>query len=128
MDLQLEVNESFTRANDTIFIKDQQGNTQVGGLSLIITPPLDEDYWLFRVKLHADQAIVGFPKFATIGVGFAQENDWNTNLPYTCPAGQIFDHIKHNKQYDEIADDQCLEAIKMVQVAAKGLEKESAAD
>src|SRR5260221_8530024 len=69
----------------------------------------------------SDLAIVGFPKFGTIGIGFAQEEDWNTNLPYTCPTQQIYDHIKHNKKYDEIADDTCVEAIRLIQEAAKSL-------
>src|SRR5260370_42544999 len=88
-DLQLEINATFQRANDTLVFPE--------GFSLTITPPLDEDYWLFRVKLYEDQAILGFPKFSTIGIGFAQEEDWNTNLPYRCETEQIFNHIKHNR-------------------------------
>ena len=112
-ELTLEVNQKFVEANTTFSV------AVTSGASIMVTPPLDEDYWLFRVKLHEDRAIVGFPKFGTIGVGFAQEEDWNTNLPYTCPAEQIFSHIKHNKQYDEITDEVCLEAIKLVQGAAE---------
>jgi len=112
-ELTLEVNQKFVEANTTFPVG--------AGSSIMVTPPLDEGYWQFRVKLHEDQAIVGFPKFGTIGVGFAQEEDWNTNLPYTCPAEQIYDHIKHNKQYDEIADELCVEAIKLVQSAAEAL-------
>lgn len=118
MTLQLEINKNFVEANTTFFIKDQDGNLKSGGASLMITPPLDEDYWLLRVKLHEDQAILGFPKFGTIGIGFAQEEDWNTNLPYTQDAEHIYNHIKHNKKYDEITDEQCLEAIKMIRTAA----------
>ena len=62
--LQVEINANFVKANDSI---------QLDSTVLMITPPLDEDYWLFRVKLYEDQAIVGFPKFGTIGIGFAQE-------------------------------------------------------
>jgi hypothetical protein len=109
MELQVEINQKFVKANTDI---------NVGGITLTITPPLDEDYWLFRVKLHEDQAIVAFPKFSTFGVGFAQEDDWNTNLPYQCDAQQIYDHIKHNKKYDEITDEQCIEAIRLIQDAA----------
>ena len=116
-ELQIEVNQKFVEANTSLHLK--------GGPTLMITPPLDEDYWLFRVKLHEDQAIVGFPKFGTIGIGFAQEEDWNTNLPYTCPAEQIYNHIKHNKKYDQISDEQCLEAVRMVQEAAKQFKEAS---
>lgn len=114
-DLQLEINKDFAEANNIV----QLGS----GVSLEFTPPLDEDYWLFRVKLFEDQAIVGFPKFGTIGIGFAQEDDWNTNLPYTQDAAQIYDHIKHNKAHDEISDEDCLAAIRLIQEAAKSLEK-----
>ena len=44
----------------------------------MITPPIDEDYWAYRVRLSDTQSIVGFPKFGTVGIGFAVEEDWNT--------------------------------------------------
>ncbi len=109
-DLQLEINAKFQQAKDTL---------QGSGVQIMITPPLDEDYWLFRVKLYEDQAEHGFPKFGVIGVGFAQEEDRNTNLPSTCEAQQIYDHIKHNKRYEQITDEQCLAAIQLVQEAAQ---------
>ncbi|SRR5258708_2313822 len=107
--MQVEINTTFVEANTDIKLGE--------GAAIMITPPLDEDYWLFRVKLAEDQAIVGFPKFGTVGIGFAQEEDWNTNLPYTCPTQQIYDHIKHNKQYEHITDEQCMEAIRLIQDA-----------
>lgn len=96
-----------------------QGNEPInaGSVRLMVTPPINEDYWLYRVQLWKDQAIVGFPKFVTIGIGFAQEIDWNTNLPYTQEAEKIYQHIKHNKKYDEIPDWECIEAIKLIQEA-----------
>lgn len=86
--------------------------------SLLLAPPIDEDYWAWRVRLSDRQAIVGFPKFTTIGIGFAVEDDWNTNLPYTCPAEQIYDHIAHNKGDDAISAGDCLAAIRLIQEAA----------
>lgn len=97
--------------------KAQPNETPVVG-PMMITPPIDEDYWLFRVRLSDTQAIVGFPKFGTIGIGFAIEEDWNTNLPYTCPAKQIYHHIKHNKGDKSISWRDCMKAIAMVQGAA----------
>ncbi len=82
---------------------------------LMLTPPIDEDYWLYRVKLGADQAIVAFPKFGIIGIGFASEEDWNTNLPYRCSAEEIYDHIAHNKGDESISREDCIEAIRMIQ-------------
>ena len=90
---------------------------QVGGL--LITPPISEDYWAYRVKVSETQAIVGFPKFMTIGIGFAVEEDWNTNLPYTCDAEEIYDHIAHNKGDDAITSEDCIAAIRMIQDAVK---------
>lgn len=89
------------------------------GISLMMTPPIGEEYWMFRVKLSPKQAIIGFPKFGTIGVGFSKETDWNTNLPYTSEAEAIFSHIKHNKGSRKIEDVDCLAAIRLVQEAAR---------
>lgn len=101
----------------TLERKDQQNNTgQVG--PIMITPPIDEDYWTYRVQLAGKQAILGFPKFGTIGIGFAVEEDWNTNLPYTCGTEEIYEHIEHNKGDDAITREDCLAAIKLVQDAA----------
>ncbi len=82
---------------------------------LMLTPPIDEDYWLYRVRLGADQAIVAFPKFGIIGIGFAREEDWNTNLPYRCSAEEIYQHIAHNKGDDSITREHCIEAIRIIQ-------------
>lgn len=85
----------------------------------IMTPPIDDDYWRWRVIVGDGQAIVGFPKFGTVGIGFAREEDWNANLPYTQPAEAIFEHIAHNKGDDSIPDERCLTAIRMVQDAVR---------
>jgi hypothetical protein len=98
-------------------VRDQADKTlNVGPFA--ITPAIDEGYWSYRVRLSDSQAIVGFPKFGTVGVGFALEDDWNTNLPYTCGTEEIFAHIAHNKGDDSISDDDVREAIRMVQAAA----------
>jgi len=86
--------------------------------TVIMTPPISGDYWAYRVKLTDTQAVVGFPKFFTIGIGFAEEEDWNTNLPYTCSTEEIFEHIKHNKADPEIPDSRVLLAIEMVRAKA----------
>lgn len=98
---------------------DQSPIQMGGGVTVVMTPPINEDYWMFRVKLSRSQAILGFPKFSTIGIGFAKETDWNTNLPYTCGAEEIFNHIKHNKGRGGRDARECLKAIRMVQEAAK---------
>lgn len=108
MNLTLQINQEFTAAADI----------QLGNSVILITPPLNEDYWLFRVKVWGDQAIVGFPKFSTIGIGFAIETDWNTNLPWMVPADEILEHIRHNKGCS-VPDARCLEAIRMIQKAAE---------
>lgn len=87
------------------------------GSLLMITPPIDEDFWLMRVPLSDKQAIVCFPKFGIIGCGFQKEEDWNTNLPLSCEAEQIFRHISHNKGDDSIADADCIAAIRLLQDA-----------
>lgn len=102
----------------TLERKDQPNKTTEIG-RLMLTPMVDEDYWLFRVRLSETQAVVGFPKFATIGIGFAVEEDWNTNFPYTCTTDEIYQHIAHNKGDDAISDEDCVTAIRMVQEAAR---------
>jgi len=61
----------------------------LAGGAIMMTPPINDEWWLFRVKLSDEQAVVGFPKFGTIGIGFAKEDDWNTNLPYTCDTDTV---------------------------------------
>jgi hypothetical protein len=97
-----------------------------GTTTVMITPPLDEDYWLFRVKVSDKQAIVGFPKFFTIGIGFQHEDfDWNTNLPYQANAEEILAHIwknarrKRQRKADTPLRSVCLKAIQLIQDAAK---------
>jgi hypothetical protein len=96
--------------------KDQSDETRhVGHIAL--PPPVNEDYWIYRVMVSDEQAIVAFPKFFTIGIGFAQEENWNTNLPHTCRAHEIFRHIRRNKGDDSISDEDCIAAILMIQHA-----------
>jgi hypothetical protein len=97
--------------------KTQAEGGLIGG-GIMITPPLGEDYWEYRVRLSDTQAVVGFPKFGTIGIGFAAEEDWNANLPYTCGTEEIYAHIQHNKGDESITRADCLQAIRMIQDAA----------
>jgi hypothetical protein len=112
--MKVEINSQFMEENTEF---------KVGKSLVAVTPPLDEDYWLFRVRLSDKQAIVGFPKFFTIGIGFRVEEDWNTNLPYSCGAEEIYNHIKHNKGDDSISDEACIDAIKAIQKQATRLQK-----
>ncbi len=110
--MNLEINGSFVKANDTF-------KTPNGG-TISITPPLDKEYWAMRIPLSDKQAIVCFPKFFTVGIGFQIENaDWNTNLPYSSPAKEIFEHIKCNKGDESISDEDCMRAIELLQEAIK---------
>lgn len=85
---------------------------------IMITPAIDHDYWEYRVMLTETQAVLGFPKFNTIGIGFAVEEDWNTNLPYQVTAEEIFAHIAHNKGDENIDDRDVYAAIQLIQEAA----------
>jgi hypothetical protein len=97
--------------------KDEQDSGIINA-HISMTPAIGEDYWAYRVIVGEHQAILGFPKFSTIGIGFAVEEDWNTNLPYTCTTDEIWEHIRHNKGDERIPDEWCLTAIRMVQEAA----------
>lgn len=106
MKLVIETNETFIKANDAF---------KFGQNVVLITPPLDENYWALRVRVSKDQAIVAFPKFSTVGIGFQRETDWNTNLPYNCDTYAIYKHIRHNKGDTQIRKKTCMDAIKMLQ-------------
>jgi hypothetical protein len=82
--------------------------------TILVTPPIGEDFWLMRVRLSDKQAIVAFPKFTTIGCGFQREEDWNTNLPLGCTSEEIYNHIKRNKGDDGIPEADCVRAIDML--------------
>ncbi len=82
---------------------------------LMLTPRIgDDDYWTHRVEVSGSQAIQAFPKFGTIGIGFEKEEDWNTNLPYTEKAKNIYAHIAHNKGDKRIKKSTCIAAIKAI--------------
>lgn len=112
--LVLEVNKNFAE-NTTV--------EKLAKSGILITPPLDgENYWTFKVKVTQRQAVIGFQKFGTIGIGFLKEQDWNTNLPFKCETMEIYNHIKHNKGKTAKESD-CIEAIEMIQNAAKEMMK-----
>ena len=120
-----------TTTPDTLVLErrsDAQDETNVnasddGSTVVMFTPPINSDYWAYRVRVADGQAVVGFGKFGTIGVGFAEEEDWNTNLPYTSDAESIRRHIWHNRG-DDIEDTPegaalVVRAIEMIQDAVK---------
>lgn len=96
-------------------VRDKEAEERMLASGIMITPPIDEDFWILRVKLFEDQYINAFPKFSTIGIGFAIEEDWNTNLPYTIAAENIWEHIKPNRRYIAIKKKRTCRAIKMIQ-------------
>jgi hypothetical protein len=94
---------------------------------IMVTPPINEDFWLLRVPVSENQAIVGFPKFGVIGIGFQVErNDWNVNLPSGVDAIELYNHIKKNKGDPKISKLICLEAILMIQNAILKMQREEA--
>jgi len=88
--------------------------------NVIMTPAIgDKGYWVFKVQLTKKQAIIGFPKFGTIGIDFmVEDEDWNTNLPCQTGTEEIYNHIKRNKGDSKITKKQCIEAIKKIQPLA----------
>lgn len=107
----LEINLDFSPDRMT------QALEKIGKISM--TPPISKNYWLYRIKLTKKQSILAFPKFGTIGIGFAREKDWNRNLPYTCGAEQIYKHIKYNKLDAKKRD--CVIAIESIQKFCENL-------
>ena len=92
------------------------GTTRLAGGLALVTPPIDEAYWTFRVQVSKNQAVIGFPKFNTIGIGFQHEDkDWNTNLPFTCETKKIYNHIADTRRGADPKT--CIKAIQMIQAA-----------
>jgi hypothetical protein len=88
----------------TDLVLERQGQDDLSLLApgLYFTPPMGADYWRYRVRVAEGQAVVGFPKFGVVGVGFADEEDgdessWNTNLPSRMDAESIRRHIWCNR-------------------------------
>lgn len=105
---------------DTKFVLERKGQADHSSIApgIMLTPEVGaEDYWAYRVVLSERQAVVGFPKFGTIGIGFLVEEDWNTNLPWSSHAENILVWICHNKGDDSIEDSTVLDAIKQIQQA-----------
>jgi hypothetical protein len=102
--MEIEINERFVKDAD-------QADLERQGIG--VTPPIFGDYWKYRIKVSKNQAIIAFPKFFTIGIGFQYEKDWNCNLPYTCDAVQIYEHIRHNRL--DARKPKCINAILMIQ-------------
>jgi len=97
------------------FVEDSQVKS-LAIKGILITPPIGEDYWLYKVQLTKDQAVIGFPKFGVIGIGFlVEKGSWNTNLPSNCDAETIYNHIKCNKGNTNIKKQDCIKAIKLIQ-------------
>jgi hypothetical protein len=117
--LTVEYKKGFEPSNDTIRTNE--------GL-IMFTPDISEDYWLMRVKLYKDQSLIAFPKYGSIGIGFAQESDWNTNLPYQVEAERLYKHIRRNKKYRAITKQTCLEGLKLLQEACKQYEADKKAN
>lgn len=97
---------------------DETGVIETEGVTVLFTPPVSEDYWEYRVRVSDGQAVIGFGKFGTIGIGFAVEDgSWNTNLPYQVPAEQIAAHIDINRPKG-LRRAKVIEAIRIIQAAA----------
>jgi len=105
MKLKLEINSEFV--TDKVC-------AQLESVGIGVTPPIFGDYWICRVAVSKKQAIIAFPKFFTIGIGFQHEDkDWNCNLPYSQRAEKIYEHIRHNRKNARRSD--CIGAIELIQ-------------
>lgn len=111
-EMKIQVNTNYV--DKTVYMGDKK-------LVAMMTPPIDKDYWYFKVKLFKDQFVVAFPKFGTMGIGFRLEDDWNTNLPFSCDEEKIANHIWYNRKYKEIKREDVIKAIKLIQNACKTL-------
>jgi hypothetical protein len=106
--------------NSMAIEKRPQKDRTIKSSTVLMMDPGTLDNWSYRVPVSKNQAIIGFPKFMTIGIGFEKEVDWNTNLPYSSDAESILAHIWHNRGSDgsKRFREKCLTAIRMIQEQA----------
>jgi hypothetical protein len=98
---------------------DKTGVANMPGVQILLTPPISEDYWAYRVIVADGQAVDEHD---------GKKSSWNTNLPYTSDAEQIADHIWRNRgsalkavgkrDGKEAVHALIVEAIKLIQDAA----------
>jgi len=122
-ELQLEFNPKFVDGQNEATFK---FNNQI----VMITPDMDEDNHIARVKLTDDVWVVIFPKFGLIGCGLYPELSWNTNLPVNCEVKELITHVadvvdKNGKRIGNKDWDWKVEDVKIL-VAKDGAEPESA--
>lgn len=102
--LELEINKALAK----------DATNWGGGVYVMCEAVLEN--WIARVRLTDEQAIVAFPKFGTVGIGFQVEKaNWNTNLPAAMDVEVIYKHIACNKGDRVITKAACLEAIRLLQ-------------
>ncbi len=101
-----------------LLVNDKSKDTsRIPGTNLYVSNTNFDDSWKYKVKLSQKQSIVGFKKFGTIGIGFLEEVDGNTNLPSSTSAEEIYNHIKVNKLDRKIKKETCIAAIRLIQNA-----------
>ena len=108
--LVLDVNEKYVRESPSV---------RLGNAVVMVNPPVGVDYWVFKVRLYEDQAMIAFPKFGQMGISFLREERRNINLPAMSSAEDIWEHIKPNKKYMQITKKMGIKAIQMLQGACK---------
>lgn len=117
--LKLEINDELNK----VINKGENSQFKLGNTKVMFTPPIGKDYWIFRVQVSEKQAVIGFPKFGSCGVGFqVEDDDWNTNLPSSCETMKLYNWIKCNKRVEgdvHITDRRCIEAVELIQKAAE---------
>lgn len=95
---------------------DREQRAQESGIR-IVGENLTEDDPMIAVRLQNEQRLAGFPKFGTWGLGFWNyDHDANCNLPFDCPALEIWEHIKRNSAV-AVHQDEVIKAIELLQVA-----------
>lgn len=87
-----------------------------GGPEVVFTG--DRDY-VYRVEVSDDQALLGFEKCGSIGIGFEREVEEGLDLPSSCLTRRIYEHIRCNAR--GVDSRRCYAAIRIIQGAARDL-------
>ena len=85
---------------------------------LMITAPLQDDCWLFRVRLAKDIVLAAVPVFGGININLQSKKAGNSYMPYEAKGADILDTFCACTTNSPL-DGKCLKATKMLQKKVK---------
>jgi hypothetical protein len=85
---------------------------------LMITAPLQDDCWLFRVRLAEDIVLAAVPVFGGVNINLQSKESVECYMPYEAEGADILDTFRARTKNAQL-DGKCLKAIDMLQEEIK---------